>query len=318
MLVYKITDLYMTTFNYSIFENIKNKIPQTKIGKIIDVVFYCAAVFFLIIMCVQVLFLFISNKTVFLWGGVVMELMYLFLVTSIGRMVYYGSQERKRQIFAFQEFANSNHIIYKEKPDKELLTSHVFSLGDTRYFKDYFVFFDQKSSLPSFQFFNYDYSVSKGKTSLIHSFRILIIELRKNVPHIYVHYHDNSELPVPFTEDQGLRLNVNHEYEKNITCYVTKGDEVDALQIFDYSLVETFAKTIPLCDFEFKNQQIFIYLPPGEVMTLCFDLNIFKKNFEEMITIYEQLNEPLKKTMSTFSFEVSPLDTTVVLKKGFW
>lgn len=229
-------------------------------------------------------------------------------------------KEKEKLTAVFNEFASRNNFLYKEKVEESFLTSHVFSLGDNRSTSDCFMFMNE--SLP-FQFFNFKYEDRRGRRTSFYFFQVLVFELGESVPHIYVHNKNNITLPEPFSENQAIRLKVDIDYEKDRTCYVLKGQEIEALQILDYSFIEVLSKVVPFSDLEFKDKNMFIYIPKeltlNEFITKAFNRSLYlKNNFEEMALCYEKINEPLKKVMSRFSFTSDISNKNTVLNKGFW
>ncbi len=299
----------MPTINYIALEELQSELEKN-IKKSILFGLYTGpllTIFFITIRTTKTSF---GSITV---DGIIAFLFFSIFFSALLSLPYYFLRKKKLEVSALKKFSEQNNFTYKTSPREDIVHSQLFTMGDKKRFS--YVIESQQTNLP-FSFLKFEYALIRSRyknkrTEIYYEwypFLVLIYELRKAVPNIYIHTL-NGAMDELFTENQKINLNVRTEYEKNHSVYAPKQYEIEALQILDSTFIELLSEQIPNGDIEFYDSKMFIYCPLPKQSK-----GNYISEIRRILSLYSSLNQPLLKKINTFSFtQVGDFSTTLRL-----
>lgn len=190
-----------------------------------------------------------------------------------------------------RQFAAANHLQYTSMGAPNRQDGRPFHLGVTSSSSN--IVSGQLHDRP-FQLFLYSYITGEGRDSRSHSLTIMTVELGRTVPNIYAVCLDqtgkNREplgLPAP---NYHAGLIFNNDFDEYYRLETDENEQIEALQIFEPSLLESIINLPYRFHFELRQDTLYIYAS-GSVDT--------KAELDSMFTFAEEISSRILREIRT-------------------
>ncbi len=185
-------------------------------------------------------------------------LLHSFLIifaTIVLSLILYSSIYNKVNNRFYQQIAELNGYNYEPKGHLSV-AGHIFQIGDSKRFED--IISGEFESHP-LKLFVYRFTTGSGKERSEHKLSICELTFPTQMPNIVLNAHNFSNYNL---YDFGLKkLNLEGDFYKYFTLYVTPGHEIEALQIFTPDVMQDFIEKSKKFDLEFIDDKIYILSP---------------------------------------------------------
>jgi hypothetical protein len=158
-----------------------------------------------------------------------------------------------------QSFGNKHKLEFKSSIDHRQLSARIFKQGHSRSVTNSLTGDYKKHPI---NIFNYRYSDGHGKNQSNFSFTVAEIEIKKTIfPHIFLKsdkmwHHVGRDF---FGINKDARIKLEQPFEKKFNLYCTQDYEIETLQIFDKSLLQTIVDFGNKFSIEFADNKIYIF-----------------------------------------------------------
>ena len=208
---------------------------------------------------------FVSGDSTVALGGVMSLVIGLLSLAVAALMVWvcrlvFPDERRWERWMRLQEFGRDNGLTFSPLDDNPNYPGAIFHYGASRATVDHFRPVEGRF----FDFGNFRYVVSTGKSSTTVTWGFLAMQLDRRLPHMLLDsVHNNSwrtgGLAGLFTRDQVLSL--EGDFDKWFTLYCPKEYERDALYVFTPDLMALCIDEAAPFDIEIIDDWMLVYSP---------------------------------------------------------
>ena len=158
-----------------------------------------------------------------------------------------------------QQFAERKGLAYNMDAEMNTVSGRLFDIGRSREISQ--VMSGMYESKP-LRIYNYRYKTGSGKSTTIFNFTVFEISFNKTIfPHIFLQSktmgkHIRTDR---VGEVQDVKISLEEEYKKYFKLFVTKGYEIEVLQIFTHEVLSLLVTKGKKFSIEFADNKIYIF-----------------------------------------------------------
>ena len=195
-------------------------------------------------------------------GGLVVLALVAFLAWAVIRTA--PRESRWERWLRLDRFARENRMTFSPADPDPAYAGAIFQYGGSRMAIDHFRSVEGRF----FDFGNFQYVVSNGKSSTTVTWGFLAMNLERRLPHMLLDSLQNntllSGLSGLFARDQVLSL--EGDFDRYFTLYCPREYETDALYVFTPDLMALCIDEVAPFDVEIVDDWLFVYSPRAFTM----------------------------------------------------
>lgn len=132
----------------------------------------------------------------------------------------------------------------------DLMEGQIFSSGHSRTIND--ILYDEKVTS-----FDYKYTTGSGKNQKTHYWDVVIFQLSKQLPHIFIDNRGNNSVWAGFKSSQ--KVSLESTFDSRFTLYAPDGYEVDSLSFISPEVIEELLKLDNKTDLEIIDNKLILF-----------------------------------------------------------
>lgn len=214
-----------------------------------------------------------------------------FIALAVFIAVFYGRSRRLKTIKLYK-FARANGVTITVNRADPPYTGMIFGQGHSRVIQEALTFSN------GIEMGNYTYTTGSGKSSTVHTWGYVHIQLTRRLPHMVLDARKNnfigkmSNLPSGIARDQQLRLEGN--FNDYFTLYAPKEYERDALYVFTPDVMAALIDYGANYDVEIIDDSLMLYA------TTYLPMHT-EESLRKMLAIAEKLSTEIRDQSANYA-----------------